>query len=208
MHLLGAKSVLKAKIAFKPWDSAASLKQIDLLLTKAREVHLPDGFDAMATEILKMKKTFIENNPVPYDQARFPNDHLLHGDYHDANVFFDERDEVTHVFDFDKSGYGPRTYEIFRAMKYSLICGDDTDEILANAKAYMDAYRGVYPISSDEIAAGLQALHIKTMHGLWVESEHYLSGNSRTDRLLPFELARLKFLSGHLEDLISSLADY
>jgi len=204
IHLCGADCALDADPADKPGNRTPNLEQIELLLSKARCAPVPGDFDRTAIEILEIKRSFAESAPHTTYSAP-ANDHLLHGDYHDANVFFDGRNEVAHVFDLEKTGYGPRTDEIFRAMTYSLICGDSVADVLAKAEAFMDAYRGIYPISDEEIIDGLQIFIHKHMRDNWVETEHYLRGNTRVDVLARFELTRLQFLTAHLPDLIARL---
>jgi len=204
IHLRGAKCTLDTEVASKPEDRAADLEQLKLLLVKAHQMPTRDNFDRTAIEILEIKKSFAESAPrAPHPSPA--NDHLLHGDYHDANVFFDERDEVAHVFDLEKTGYGPRTDEIFRAMNYSLICGGEKADIFTNIRAYIDGYQDIYPIPTDELAAGLRRFYDGFMHGHWIESEHYLHGNTRVDVLARFELARLKFLTAHLGEMTARL---
>jgi len=129
----------------------------------------------------------------------------FHGDYLDHNVFFGPNDQVSYVFDFEKTDYSPRTYELFRSLMYSFLSGDILDEDVVRAKLYLQSYLEIYPISKDELSRGLRLFYLKSIHGVWVESEHYLKENVRVDEFLLNDLQRIKYLSENYEYLEDNL---
>lgn len=205
IHLLGKESKLVIDDQFKIENEEKTFKKIEDILVKISEVSLPSDFDKSALETVKMKKKLLLKNTMTFESLGLSCDHLIHGDYLDHNVFFDEEDKVKWVFDLEKTNYSPRTYEIFRSMIYGLLSADTTKADLENARKYIDAYSSVYPISKDEIKRGLQLYFVKAIHSFWVESEHYLKGNTRVDNFLFDSHMRIKYLSENLDSLIGVL---
>lgn len=205
IHLLGKGADLDIDDQFKIENREKTFKKIDDILEKISEISSPSDFDKVALENVTTKKTLLLENKLSFDELGLHSDHLIHGDFLDHNVFFDQHDNVKWVFDFEKTNYSPRTYELFRSMVYGLLSADVTKNDLENARKYLDAYSSVYPISKDEIKRGLQLYFLKTIHGFWVESEHYLKGNTRVDHFLFDDNKRIKYLSKNLDVLIGAL---
>ncbi len=205
IHLLGKESKLIIDDWFKIENEEKTFKKIEDILFKISEVSSLSDFDKVALENVQMKKKLLLKNTITFESLGLARDHLIHGDYLDHNVFFDERGNVKWVFDLEKTSYSPRTYELFRSMVCSLLSADITDIDLENAKKYIDAYSSVYPISKDEIKRGLQLYFVKIIHGFWVESEHYLKGNTRVDHFLFDDRKRIKYLSENLDSLVEIL---
>lgn len=205
IHILGKDSTLTIKERFKPWDKENALEKIKTIESVIKTKSTPDEFDEMALESMDLKRKLILLSEVRYEDLHLPSDHLIHGDYLDHNVFFGIDDEVSHVFDFEKTDYSPRTYELFRSLMYSFLSGDILDEDVVRAKLYLQSYLEIYPISKDELSRGLRLFYLKSIHGVWVESEHYLKENVRVDEFLLNDLQRIKYLSETYEYLEDNL---
>lgn len=201
IHLLGKKSKLPVNVFFKPWSKENSLKQAELILKKIDSIKDKSVFDLRAEKNVLLKKKLIEGAPRDYDSFNFSNDHLIHGDYMIWNVFFAKNDEVSWVFDFEKTKYSPRYFELFRSMIYSAFLGDAIDQkAIDDSKVYLESYREVYPISKEEIVEGFLAYYIRSIHSLWLEAEHYLKNSTRADELLKSDILRTKYLSEHFKE--------
>lgn len=205
IHLLGRESKLAISDRFKIENEEKTSKKIEDILIKIKGINIQSDFDKVALENIQMKKELLLKNTINFESLGLSCDHLIHGDYLDQNVFFDEGDNVKWVFDLEKTNYSPRTYEILRSMVYGLLSADVTKTDLENARKYIDAYSSVYPISKDEIKTGLQLYLIKAIHGFWVEGEHYLKGNTRVDHFLFDDHKRIKYLSENLDPLVDAL---
>lgn len=201
IHLLGKGATLSIKIKTKEWKSSDILKTIDIIEGKIQEKSLLEDFDTLALESMNLKKELIKKYQPTDEEIHLPKDHLIHGDYLDQNVFFGENDEVSHVFDFEKTEYAPRMYEFFRSMMFSFLSGEIGPAHIEQAKTYTNAYSQVYPIPTEEFRRGLRFFLSKHIHSLWVESEHYLQGNDRPDIFLKEDYLRLKYLADHYDDV-------
>ena len=144
---------------------------------------------------------------MSYEDLELNCDHLIHGDYLDHNVFFDKDHSVQSVFDFEKTNYSPRVYELFRSLLCSILSPEMTTVDLKNAKKYIDAYSSVYPLSEDEIKKGLQLFFTKGIHGTWVEGEYYLKNNPRVSCFLSDDYHRIKNFPNNFETLKKYLID-
>lgn len=198
IHLLGRQSGLIIDDRFKIENKENTFKKIEAILARINAKDSFSDFDKIALENVQMKKELLLANTLNVKGLNLDSDHLIHGDYLDQNVFFDKDHTVQYVFDFEKTNYSPRTYELFRSMVYSFLSAGATKMDLEIAKKYLDAYSRVYPISKDEIRRGLQLFFLKVIHGFWVESEHYLKDNARVDSFLLDDHKRIKFLSKNL----------
>ncbi len=205
IHLLGKNSKLVIEDYFTIEDKEKIFKKIEDITKKISEVDTLSEFDKTANENIQIKKELLLKNTINFESLGLQSDHLIHGDYLEHNVLFDEHDNVKWVFDFEKTGYSPRTYELFRSMCYGFLSSGVTNINIDNARKYIDAYASVYPISYDEIKKGLQLFYVKSINGFWVESEHYLKDNTRVDHFLFEDHKRIKFLSENLDSLIDAL---
>lgn len=207
IHLLGKESKLAIGERFKVENKEKVLKKIDDILLRISEVHQHSDFDKVALENVQLKKELLLKNESTFESLGFECDHLIHGDYLDSNVFFDENDHVKWVFDFEKTNYSPRAFELFRSMFLCIWGGDIARMHLDKMKKYIEAYSSVYPISNDEIRRGLQLSFVKAIHGFWVEGEHYLKGNTRVDQFLFEDYKRIKYFSKDFDEMVAVLTN-
>jgi len=200
IHLRGKNAVLPVNHFFKPWDKEKTFQKFSDIEAVIGKLPSLSDFDKLALQDLALKKKLISENSETYEELGLENDHLIHGDYLYHNVFFELEDRVSWVFDFEKTQYCPRTYEIFRSMILSFDVRDT-----GTAKRYLDSYRKIYPILTEELHKGLKLFYLATIYGTWIEDEHYLKNNTRADIFLEFGYDRLSYLSEHYEEFEKTL---
>lgn len=193
IHLLGSKSTIAVREVNKPWGSEATLKEIEQILQKISVMEHKTDFDLLAEKNLLLKKELIESNQKTYGQFGLLNDHLIHGDYIVPNVFFNEGENVSFVFDWEKTEYSSRFLELFRSLIQCTLFDPD------RSKWYLDAYLAVYPASKEALENGLDAYCLEQTHSLWIEDEHYLKGNTRADELLDSNSRKISYFASDLE---------
>jgi Ser/Thr protein kinase RdoA (MazF antagonist) len=163
-------------------------------------------FDIVAHELLHIKRSLARTHKKKFEGFNFKNDHIVHGDYLDQNIFFDDSRSVQYVFDWEKVNYEARYHELFRSTFYTFLSRPKPDQTdIDNAKQYLKAYLEVYPMTRDELAIGLEAFCIRMAHYLWIEKEHYLHGNTRPDPLIYSDLYRTKFLCNNYDSIAQQL---
>lgn len=205
MHLLGKKSTLpvKKKLGLNSQEKALEIiKEIESRIKGKKEL---DNFDELAIKNIEMKKRLMLSNPFTEKDLELSNDHLTHGDYLNTNVFFDDNDKVSSVFDLEKVRYAPRAHELFRSLNYCFLDGEITKKKLRKAGLYLDSYLKIYPMSKAEISMGLKLFYLTLIRGLWVENEHYLKNNNRVDEFLLKDFERIKYLSENFNELENEL---
>jgi Ser/Thr protein kinase RdoA (MazF antagonist) len=193
IHLLGSRSSIKLHESGKEWDSVATLEKIDYLLQNISAIKQKTDFDILAEKNLLLKRKIIESNQKTYGDFGLSNSHLIHGDYIVPNVFFDENENVSHVFDWEKTEYSSRFLELFR----SLIQCTMFDPM--RSECYLKAYLSLYPATKNELENGIDAYCLDQTHSLWVEEEHYIGGNSRADELLESNNFRINFFANNMK---------
>jgi Ser/Thr protein kinase RdoA (MazF antagonist) len=199
IHLLGSKSTISMSEFNKPWDSKATLLEIEQILQMISKMKIKTDFDIHAKKNLLLKKKLIESNRKGYDQFGLSNDHLIHGDYIIPNVFFDEDNNVSFVFDWEKTEYSSRFLELFRSMIQCTLF----DPI--RSKWYLDAYLALYPATKKNLEDGIDAYCIAQTHSLWIETEHYVKENTRADELLESNSFKINYFANKLESFKKNL---
>ncbi len=194
-----------AKHFNKGWDKNKLLSEIKGINQKITTLPKKTRYDNLALEILDLKKKLITEDKSQYIDFKLISDHLIHGDYHEMNIFFDKGDKVTHIFDLEKAGIAPRVIELVRSMDYMCFNGRYSDHNFTLADNYLNAYNKIYPITHSELWRGIKAFYLNKVHSLWLEKEHYIHKNKRVDSLLESDLLRLKYFSQHLDDFVNKL---
>lgn len=169
-------------------------------------IKAPSDFDKMAQKQIEYKIDLIKKNQIKFSDLGLKYDHLIHGDFHALNLFYDENGEVKYVYDLEKAVVSPRSFEIARAIDY--ICLENFDpENIRRAKIFISAYRSIYPISNDEIKIGLRFWYLKNIHSFWIEEAHYLNNNFRTDVFYPIQDKKLKYYSKNFDQMIKNILE-
>lgn len=163
-----------------------------------------DKFDKLASKAIPFKLNLIKNNSKTFEDLNLKHDHLIHGDFHELNLFYDEKNEVKYVYDLEKATVAPRSYEIARALDY--ICLEKFEQRnIKKASEFVKAYKSFYPISDTELRNGLLFRFIDCFHSFWIEKAHYLDNNFRTDVFYPTESRKLKYYSKNLNKILDKI---
>lgn len=203
IHLAGKKCDLKLNDSFAEWNKQKALETVSILENKLSGIVDKNSFDMLAEKNIKLKKRLITENNIDFSDLHLNIDHVIHGDYLDFNVFFDENENIKYVFDFEKTEIAPRTHELFRSATYSFLNTDFDNKSIKNIQVYINSYLDVYPMSKEELKNGLTAHYFGSVHNFWVEKEHYLKNNQRVDLFLELNYKRLLFMSERLEEFLS-----
>lgn len=211
MHLLSSKKLPHISAPRLPAWTAAHGRELQLRLEETTQrilkviarKRVKNQFDRRAQKLLELKVQLASYNPRRFNVQTLGKPHATHGDYHIGNVFFNARGEVGHVFDFEKFELYPRSLELFRSLYISCFNGRFTTENFKKARAYLDAYRSVYPIPQEEFAQVVRYSAYRHIYSTWVEAEHYLHHNTRTDKFLLGDLQSIQYFTQHLEQFIT-----
>lgn len=209
LHLISKDDVPSFRQNSYGWDRDAFISRGEELLQIIDTKPTHDTFDTLAHRILVLRLSLAAENKRTYGEFGLQNDHLLHGDYHEANLFFDVHDHVSHIFDLEKAGLGPRVFEVIRCLDFT--CFSDgtqggrsfAEKNFAAAITFLRAYQTLYPMSSQMFFNGYWAYYLDKIHSTWVESEHYIYNNNRVDGFLPGMLEFLLYFSKNMESFLA-----
>jgi len=184
IHKAGERGYPTIRDKFKPWDKANFHREADTILKIIDTKKYKSAFDKKALWVIQFKKSCADKENLRYRDMKNLRIGLIHGDYHNGNVFFDKKGVVQYVFDFEKTSIAPFAFEIIRAIQYSHVTGYGKEEALESMKRFLKGYTKERPLRDGELKDGMEIFYQKQIHSLWVEKEHYLCGNNRVDSLL------------------------
>lgn len=133
--------------------------------------------EANTIAIMQGMRKYIERTPAPFEALDALPRQILHGDYHERNVFF-EQGEVSAVIDWEQALFAPRGWEIMRTLLFVW------DLALAESVAFLDAYQRVCPLPCAELDLAARWFAWSRGHNLWVYQAVYLEGNDRARQLI------------------------
>jgi homoserine kinase type II len=207
IHALGQKATFPIDTKFKGWSKEKMMAKLETMIDLLNKTDLTVDFNKSALEDLKLKKLLVESNNETIEDLGIKSDCLVHGDYHDFNVFFDDSGKVCYVFDFEKTMYAPRMYELMRSMINDFFFPHLQKIDIQKARLYLKSYLGICPATNEELRLGFKLYYLRSIHGIWVEEEHYLHGNTRVDRFLIEDYNKLKYITDNFAELQKQLFD-
>lgn len=207
IHLLSKQQYPQISKRAERFSKERFMLKFDNISSVISSFKNPTQFHNALKESLILKKQLVEENTLTEKDLNLPFDHLLHGDYHNHNVFFDHQHNVTQVFDLEKTEIAPRLFELVRSMDYLCFNGEYHESNYQHAHSYLGAYRSIYPFNKDELSRSLQMYYLTKIHSLWIETEHCLNHNTRVDLFLPSQLQTIKYLAENRKSMPDKLYD-
>jgi len=197
IHRISREDPLVVEDVAKDWGLAdlerKAQEVLDVLASKPRAEW--DDFDRKSDEIIRIKLDLARKNTLTFTDLGLAKDTLCHGDYQEANMFFNDRDEVAWLFDWEKTDMEPRVYEVLRAIDLMCINGNLEPASIAKAQIFLRAYHEDFPLTRDELAAGLKGRYIRGIHSIWTIRQHYITKDNRSDKFLETEYRNIYHLA-------------
>ncbi len=210
IHLAGenaADGFIQTKM--KPWDREKFMTDSLQIIPKIVEnLNNRNDFDLEALEIVMFKLLRVLKESKILSDFDLGTYQLIHGDYHEKNVFFDNHHEVTHVFDFEKVVMAPRVTEIIRTIDYVCYRNNNANWDYDLIEVFLYEYNRLFPVSKSKIINAFSAYWIRSFHSLWLEKEHYLLGNHRIDPLYAGYYQRLKSLEHNRNQFLRKIKSF
>jgi len=215
MHRLGHQARLPGvKTRSLGWGRkqiATFIAEVEVLQSIIAAKPIKDDFDELAAEVLQLRLTLAQQDAAESDPLLLDADHLIHGDFHEANLFFDDAGRVKAVFDLEKVCLWPRVLEVIRAVDFTCFSDGSQsgrafgEENFAAALTFLNAYHQCYPLDRAELVNGYKNYFSKRVYGLWVETEHYLEHNDRVDGFLSGDRYFLQYFSTNFTSFIARI---
>jgi homoserine kinase type II len=160
------------------WDGAAWCERLNVveraILARAA---LGDG-DRWALERVRAQRAWLADPACLQRYEPSTPAQLTHGDYQDANLFFDDGG-VSGVIDWEQAAFMPRAYELVRAAGFMFRLERE------RTRAFVAGYRTERPLGDAELADGARAWGTFADHHVWPVEEVYLNGNDAARRYIP-----------------------
>lgn len=201
MHRISMDNHVSIPAVIKFWDDEDSLKKIDELVGIISSISDKNAFDVASQNMLELKRKLIFRDKKTVAECDNEPHILIHGDFHEQNLFFDERGMIKYVFDFGEVKMAPRAQELWRSAEFMFINGVFSDENVRKVILYLRTYNALNPISKDAFVAGFNIYYQMLIHSTWVESEHYLVGNHKVDHFL--EKGTINYMAEYREEFLN-----
>ncbi len=205
LHTFGSQADPTGYSRFSFWDREVFLRDVNEI-ERIVAVEPPKTVaEVQALENIRLQMEFLKSNTQRPEDFGLPFNHLLIDDFIYTNVFFDEEGTVKQVFDLERTGMGPRAYDLVRSL--FITCFDDGwhEKNFEFARTYLKAYQTVYPIGLEEFRTGIQMYTTHFMHMTWLESAILLGKSDRHQALVGSANARLHHLLGNLEEIVEQM---
>lgn len=166
----------------------------------------PDPFDQHALASFAYRRTLLAAGVPPLSAFADLPSQMLHGDYHEGNLFFGPDGRITGVIDWELASVGPRALEIIRTLDVSLQATQEDPQAEERLRAFLHGYLAHAPLTRDECLAMSELYWAYRVHSLWVYEEHYRKGSARTDHLAMKDIAGLEWWLRHRHEVGRRLA--
>lgn len=188
------------------WDKNEFLREAEKILKIIESKNNKDKSDKVAIKLINQKIKLAEKNKAQYTDFCFERSHILHGDFHERNIFFNKDKKVIGIFDWEKANFGPRVFEIVRALEIIFFNYGYSKKIFYQVGIFLKKYNNLYPIRKEELRNGLLAWYLNQVHSLWVLNEIYIKYNDRVKPLLDKHRMFINYQSKNLDKFIDKVS--
>ena len=195
IHKAGNKDVPDSltQKSFTDKPSEMVLEKLQRHRENIQKKEVQDEDDKLFLKYLDLKLEMIQRAD---DAPQLPKDTLVHGDYHTRNLLINKDRKIIGVCDWEQAGMNARAYELARSLLYVCFNGESEDEphvyqqdfAIEAARAFISGYISIYPISNEEIHAGLRLRLDKLIHSFWIEEQYYEHNDPRSNKFIPHEI--------------------
>lgn len=103
---------------------------------------------------------------------------VIHGDYQERNLFFDDKDCVVALVDWDNAWIAPREWEIVRTLNFVMLFDP------ARGRTFVEGFLERADLDIDALDRAAWAYSVNRAHDLFLYKEIYDRGNERTRQFL------------------------
>ena len=181
VHRVGSQVSPDSYRTIPLWNKQEFLFElIELQSILERRAYSKHPVDPRVAENLKRKETFVRSNSIAPHDIPLVFDTLIHCDFIYQNTFVDEQGEITHIYDFEKTSYAPRAYELARSLLIN--CFDDgwEEKNFVQGRLFLAVYRDVYPIDLETFYHGVRMYLIHCAHMIWLDVRHIMTEYERS----------------------------
>jgi Ser/Thr protein kinase RdoA (MazF antagonist) len=187
------------------WDKSLAILKLEeikkIILSKIEKT----SFDKTALGFLELKLKLIKKNRKNVSDFKFEKNSIIHADYHESNMFFDENSDLKHIFDWEMVSFGPRIFDVVKALDFICFYGKYEEKNFRMAKFFLQTYHKLYPIDRQELEWGIRAAYLGRIHCSWILEEHYLKNNNRVNKFFRYQQKFNEYFSNRIEEYIKKM---
>ncbi|OOE52763.1 phosphotransferase [Salinivibrio kushneri] len=162
------------------WEKEVWLRKLETIIKQIRQTPTSDD-SYWAMRRAEQQQEYLANNNSDHQYKIVTQRQLIHGDYHQANLFFDRHNAVSGPIDWDLLQNMPRTYDVIRACAYMF----QMDPLLSSA--FISGYTSQLPLTAEELIDGARAWGMYADHHIWPLEQVYLHNNVAAKRFIPHQ---------------------
>ena len=206
--------VLKNKKEFKGWNEAEFMEDTNQMLARVAAAEPKTDFDIEAEAFIRQKVSIAARYPTRFEELDLRNEYIIHGDFHQYNVFFSEDDTVSHVFDFERVARGPRAVDVVSSLfttcfYFAKVGGASLEEQYRLAESYLAGYHQTYPLIRRELEDAITWYFLGDLARThWIEGEWYVGKNPRVKVQLPDRRAWVTYFAENFDHIKERLMGY
>ncbi len=201
LHRLSSLIDEQTYAPFPFWDREAFLHDVDAIEACVEAEGVQSEDCRLALENIRRQAMFVREKDHQPSDFGLPFTHLLLDDFIYTNVFFHDEGSIFRVYDLERTGIGPRAYDLARSLFIS--CFDDgwDEKNFEFARIYLKAYQTLYPISQEEFTGGIRMYATRFMYMSWLEMAIIVKKSARHGALIRPANARLHHFLGDIDAL-------
>lgn len=131
--------------------------------------------------VVNLKLDFIKFDKLKFIDLNIDDYYLIHGDFHNENVFFNKGGQIVSIFDFEKSRVGSINFELGRAMMIACFSHSYKPYNFRKAKYFLKGYTSIREISKRDVEKGVLIYINKLFYSYNSEKERLILKNRRFD---------------------------
>lgn len=192
----------------KPKSVEGFLEFLDLVESVLSSKTELAELDDLALKFIELKRRIAKDLKLKELSLDLPNIYLVHGDFHEGNVFIDSNNKISALFDFEKTEMMPRAAELIRSIIFICFHGDFEEENYRNAEMFIKEYNSNYPLPKEELGKAIKAIYGSMVYNRWILEEAYLKNNSRPLAFLKGTYQDIKYLSEQIDEFERKLLSF
>lgn len=187
-------------------DATAARQTLQLWQARLRDAVLPaDAHQAIVCS-LAVKRAFLRTTAPEFSISDGREHDLVHGDFHNENVLFDDADNVSGVVDLETAGLGDGLGDVFTFILLCCCATGLAQPELARANVFVRAYveASGRPLGGGELARGWHQAFFRLATSLFFE-DRALRGERDAQAYLLRDVARMRAYLEAPEGLVGAL---
>lgn len=205
-HELGACCLLN----LEPLNllSVAEIYQKTLQIRNLINKHsLGKDIDKLAEDLLDAKLNFLDRlvSPAVCKKHLFFHD-LIHGDFHNENLLFNEAKQIVGILDFEEVCFGPGIEDLMSFIQFG--CCNTGFELnnMKKARFFFQSYLEKHPLSKEEIYYGINYSLYRFAGNFFLENKLYETRDKFFSDLLLRNLNKIIYFTKNLKAFINYLS--